>query len=213
MNEDELEKIDIYILEIASKISPHKRIIEIEELYKTSISQLLYSKDEIMQSIKKLYLKKYLIEGFRLTKDTLLNNEKRKQIFNYVKKNPGTHNREIREALNLGAYSVYRNLKYLEEFGFIRSKKFMNKVTYFLLDTDESKDKLIIVLKNERRKIIFEIISNFEKVQLNELEKTLNLEHGNIQPHLKILLEYNLIDVINENNIIYYVPKIEVTNK
>ncbi|MHA1379870.1 MAG: hypothetical protein ACTSRG_15990 [Candidatus Helarchaeota archaeon] len=209
MQVEDLELIDRYILEIASRIRDKKRTIELDELFKECISQLSYSEQEILNSINKLYRKKWLIEGYRLTKETLLNNDTRRRIYEYIKENPGAHNRKIRSALNLGAYMAFRHLKYLEIFGFIRRKKFMNKKAYFLVDSDVSQDEKILILKNERTKIIFDQLNAYGRIRLFELEKELNLTHGQIQPHLKKLLDYGLIDIIKENNILYYIPKIE----
>lgn len=82
----------------------------------------------------------------------------------------------------------------------------MNKVAYFLFDSDQIQDEKILVLKNQRTKIILDQIILHKKVMLSDLEKYLNLDHGNIQPHLKKLLEYNLISSIEENNDTYYIP-------
>ena len=81
-----------------------------------------------------------------------MNNERRRQIYNYIKKFPGAHNREIRNVFNIDNYVAFRHLKFLEIFGYLRSKRFMNKKAYFLYDSDESKDERILILKNERRK-------------------------------------------------------------
>ncbi|MHA1382602.1 MAG: hypothetical protein ACTSR3_02470 [Candidatus Helarchaeota archaeon] len=209
----ELADLDKTVLEIASIIGAKKRTIEVEELYKTCISKLSYSKEKILVSIKKLYQKRILVEGFRLTKDSVLKNKKRIDIYEYIKKNPGAHHREIRNALNLGSYMAYRHLKYLEIFGFIRSKKFMNKKAYFLAGLDTSQDEKILLLRNERTKIIYDQVLTYEKIRLSEIENNLNLTHGQIQPHLKKLLDNNLISKIQENKIIYYVPIVEMVTE
>ena len=144
---EHLEVIDKYILEIASEIGRKKRTIELEYLFRECISQLSYAEEEILNSINKLYKKKYLVEGFRLTRETLLDNEKRNAIYNYIIEHPGAHNREIRSAFNFGSYMAFRHLKYLEKFGIIRIKNFKNKKAYFLADSDINLDERIIILK------------------------------------------------------------------
>ncbi|MFX0142043.1 MAG: hypothetical protein ACFFDN_50870 [Candidatus Hodarchaeota archaeon] len=203
----ELGDLEKEILEIALKTGAKKRPIDIDDLYKASVSQLAYSKEDITRSIMILLQKRYLIEGHELTKANLLNHEKRKQIYEYVKKNPGANNREIRRTFNLGSYDTFRNLEYLEMFGFIRSKEFMNKKAYFLFDSDESEDERILVLRNNRTKLIFEQISNQEKIRLFEIERNLNLSHGQIQPHIKKLIDYKLVELVVENKIKYYTIK------
>ncbi len=209
MESKELEAIDRFILDIASSIGDKKRTIELDELFSNCVSQLSYSDQEIIESMKKLFDKRYLVEGHRLTKEKILNNEKRQKIYKYIKENPGAHSREIRDVFKLGSYISFRHLKYLEIFGFLRSKKFLNKKAYFLAESDESQDEKILVFKNERTKIIYDYITTSKKVRISEIEESLNLAHGQIQPHLKKLIENDLIDAIIEDGITFYVPKIE----
>ncbi|MFX0137161.1 MAG: hypothetical protein ACFFDN_26210 [Candidatus Hodarchaeota archaeon] len=206
MGQDELSSLEKEILEIAVKIGGEKRPIKLEPLYKAAISQLNYPENIIVKAIHKLFREKYIIEGYELTKINLLDNKKRKMIFDYIEQNPGAHIREIQKVFNLGTYDTLRNLNYLEVFGFVRSKRFMNKVAHFLVGTDETRDEKILILKNARTKQIFDHINSLEKARLSELGKALNLSHGQIQPHLKKLSEYNLINSVIENNIVYYLP-------
>ncbi len=208
MGQEELNSIERKILEIAVEIGGMKRPIELEPLYKAAISKLNYPEKDIVKSIHKLFREKYLIEGYELTKINLLDSKKRKLIYDYIEQNPGAHIREIQRVFNLGTYDTLRNLGYLEVFGFLRSKRFMNKVTYFLVGTDENQDDKILILRNERTKQILDQINTMEKARLSDLGKSLNLSHGQIQPHVKKLEEYKLINSVIENNIVYYIPKI-----
>ncbi|MFX1450470.1 MAG: hypothetical protein ACFFCM_06495 [Promethearchaeota archaeon] len=208
MGQEELNDVEKEILNIAVKIGASKRPIELKPLFKAAVSQLEYPEKIIVKSIHKLFREKYIIEGYELTKINLLENKKRKLIYSHIEQNPGSHIREIKNTFNLGTYDTLRNLNYLEVFGFIRSKNFMNKVTYFLIGTDETKDEKILILKNDRTKIILNQINTMEKARLSDLGKAFNLSHGQIQPHLKKLLDCNLIDTIIEDNIIYYIPEI-----
>ena len=81
--------------------------------------------------IHKLFREKYVIEGYELTKLTLLDNKKRKFMYEYIEQNPGAHIREIQKVFNLGTYDTLRNLGYLEVFGFIRSKKLSFRMANF----------------------------------------------------------------------------------
>ncbi len=211
MQREGVGKLERDILDIANKIGAEKRTIELKYLYKSCISHLEQSKEEILNSIKKLYQKKYIVEGSRLTKETILDNEIRQKIFEYIKMNPGTHNREIRDIFGLGAYRAFRHLKYLEIFGLLRSKRFMNKKVYFLVGTDENQDETILVLRNERTKLILHQINIYKKVRLVDIEKNLDLQHGQIQPHIKKLLKYNIIESIVENDVVFYIPKADET--
>ncbi|MFX1450473.1 MAG: hypothetical protein ACFFCM_06510, partial [Promethearchaeota archaeon] len=195
-------------MDIAHEIGTKKRSIELKELYNKCIADLEYSREEILLSIKMLYEKKYIVEGHRLTKETILDNETRKQIYDYIEKNPGAHNREIRNNFKLGSYRAFRHIKYLEIFGLLRSKEFMNKRAYFLVETDENQDERILILKNERTKMIYDQIQVHKKLRLVEIEENLNLEHGQIQPHIRKLLKYDLIDSVVDNDIVFYIPKI-----
>ncbi len=203
---EELGVIERLILIIATDLGGKKKAIRAENLFEEAVSQLSYSKEEIYIALNQLFEKKYLIEGLNLTKKNILNNKNRRRIYYYILEHPGTHVREIREELNLGAYETFRNLEYLEMFDFLRSKKFMNKKVYFLSDTNEEFDMEILLFKNLRTKLIYHQIKLHKKLRLSELERILNLDHGQIRPHIKKLLEFNFINSINENNIVYYIP-------
>ncbi|NVM01666.1 MAG: hypothetical protein HWN67_04995 [Candidatus Helarchaeota archaeon] len=195
-------------MELASQLRSKKKFFNFDDIYILCTSKLSNSKEEILRSLNYLYQKGYLVEGASVTKANVLENVKRNQIYDYVKNNPGAHVREIQRSFNIGSFIAFRHLKYLEKFGYLRSKKFMNKKAYFLLEFDETQDEKILVLKNERTKLIFDHIVRYEKIRLANLERYLSLSHGQIQPHLKKLLEFNLINSIIENKIIYYSPKI-----
>ncbi|MFX1449344.1 MAG: hypothetical protein ACFFCM_00795 [Promethearchaeota archaeon] len=197
-------------MKIASQLRGKKKFFDFDDIYKLCVSQLPNSEDEILSILNYLYQAKYLIEGVRVTKANVLENEKRKQIFEHIKNNPGEHVREIQRIFNLGSYMAFRHLKYLEKFGYLRSKKFMNRKAYFLSEFDETQDEKIILMKNERTKLIYDHIIRYEKIRLSDLERYLSLSHGQIQPHLKKLLEFDLIDTTIEGKIIYYTPKISV---
>ncbi len=205
-----LGKLEKKILEIASQLRSRKKFFNFDDIYKLCTSKLSNSEDEITSSLNYMYQKGYLIEGSSVTKANVLESEKRARIYDYIKNNPGSHVREIQRAFDLGSYMAFRHLKFLEKFGYLRSKKFMNKKAYFLFEFDETQDDKVLVLKKERTKLIFDHIIRYEKIRLSDLERYLSLSHGQIQPHLKKLLEYNLIDSTVENKIIYYSPKISV---
>ncbi len=202
--QDELNGMENEILHIAIKLGEGKKPIELKRLYKASVSQLNYTEKIIVQSINTLFQKKYIVEGHELTKANLLDDEKRNKIYDYIKKHPGAHIREIQSTFGLGTYDTLRNLKYLEIFGFIRSKRFLNKLAYFIMGTDETQDVTILVLRNDRTKLIFDQINLQKKVRLSDLEKSLNLKHGQIQHHVKKLLEHDLIDSMVEEDVVYY---------
>ncbi len=203
--QEELSVLENFILEIATEVGKKKRNFDLDEIYNTCTAQLSYSKEEIVEAIKNLYKKKFLIKHHRITKLNVLDNENRQKIFDYIEENPGAHVRELRDKFNLGAYEAFRNLEFLELFELIRSKKFSNKIVYFITDFDKNQEDNLLVFKNKRTKMVYDQIISNKRMKLSEISKNLNLDHGQIQPHLQKLLDYNLIDSILENNITYYV--------
>ena len=68
------------ILKIANKLTKD-RPLDLQELYKTSINELKDSKNDISQAIYQLILRNYIIEGSKITKKMVLENNNRNIMF------------------------------------------------------------------------------------------------------------------------------------
>ncbi|MFX0139922.1 MAG: winged helix-turn-helix transcriptional regulator, partial [Candidatus Hodarchaeota archaeon] len=161
--------------------------MSIEELYNISIRTLKIFKNEIEsekkinEAIYQLIAKKIIIRGTKLTKDSVLQNVKRKNIYRYISKNPGSHQREIRENLNLNPQLAAWHLKMLEKFDFIRKNRIKNKLIYFNSYVDPILDEKIFTLKDSKNFKILENILLDPGITLNELAKKIKISSEKVE--------------------------------
>ncbi|MFX1450185.1 MAG: winged helix-turn-helix transcriptional regulator, partial [Promethearchaeota archaeon] len=107
-----LSPIEEKIIKIANELTKNKPL-NLEELYSIAIKEIKESKNDISQAIYQLILNNFIIEGSKITKDMVLENNTRNAIFEYIYEKPGSHLREIRDILNLSPRLVSWHLKML----------------------------------------------------------------------------------------------------
>jgi len=195
------------ILKVAEKLKKKDTFFDMKTLSELCYKELPNPRPEIEQGIRELYSMKYIVKGTRLSRDDILANETRNKIYQFVQENPGTHEREVRNALNLGAYMAFRHLKFLEKFGFLRTKRYKNKKTFFPSDFDESYEKNALIFKDKTNSILYECIQEYGRIQLNQLSKLLQMPYTTIQSRLKQMLDENIIEKVIQDGIPYYVIK------
>ncbi len=188
-----LTRIEKLILEIAKNLIKEKPL-NIEDLFSTSISELIYPKNEISQAIYNLILKNYIIEGTKITKETIFENDRRYRIFQHICQNPGSHLRAIRRNLNVSPRLAAWHLKMLEDFNFIKKSRFMNKVVYFSSNINLNDFNRIITLKTPEIFKILEYILLNPGIIFIELIKKTGLSSKKLKYYIQRFHELNLIN-------------------
>lgn len=186
------------------KVSP----LNVEKLYTISVLNLKYSNVEINQAIYGLFSKKVLFEDSKITKDSVLNNDTRNKIYEYVFNNPGAHLRDIQKNLDLSPHQTAWHLRMLEKFEYIRRKRFKNKITYFDFKINSELDNNILLLRDDKIFRILEYILLEPGINLNILAKKSKLKSQIVQDFLFNLQEIDLIKEVRENNDLIYFAKI-----
>lgn len=147
-----------------------------------------------------------------VTNENVLDNEARRNIFTYIKENPGVHLRAAATALDLSTTNVLWHLRKLESANLVNSKKFEGyKVFYPSEGGVESRRRAIAssVLRNPHARAILECIVGNPSVHQREIARGLGVNHGTIRWHLRKLNEAGLILMIKkENQVMYYVSEL-----
>ena len=107
---------------------------------------------EILISMVK---KKIVIEGSKLIRDSVLLNEKRKIIYNYIIKTPGTYFNKILRKLAINNYIAVWHIDILTKFGFIKKEPFDNRVIYYDVNMELEQVKRLYFGSNKKSKLIF----------------------------------------------------------
>ena len=202
------EKLNILhktILRIALALRKKNRSFDMLTLFEKSRREVPHPEPEIDRAIRELYQMKYIIPGKQLFKPEVLQNEKRKQMFEYVLKYPGAHEREIRRLFSLGAYETRIHLAFLLTYEYLRMKSYKNRNVYFSIDFDEALELETLLLRNKTTNSIFEVIKAHDQLRLSEISDILQIPYTTIQSHLKELVEGGLIKKIQRDQVVYYV--------
>ena len=158
------------------------------------------NRNKIEIILKSLIKKRIIIPGTRLMKNNIIENPKRNEIFNFIKKNPSNIN-QIMKALNIGSNHALWHLSCLEKFQFIRSKKISNRKMFFKFDSNPKFDELYYYLK---MKIVQNIINLLEKenkaLKITEITTNLNKNHSTVKKYVDVLINLKLIEIEKEKN-------------
>ena len=139
-------------------------------------------------------------------KDKVLDNPTRKEIYDYIAKNPGTHLKEISKNLNISTSTVTWHLKVLEKSDLIRSRKVGNKVIFYPAYLSLN-DIPHIILKNETSKKIFNYLLK-NPAHLRKIAKDLNLNVETVRYNLRKMETYNLVKSKEDGNrVVYYIDE------
>jgi len=149
--------------------------------------------------IKSMIKKRIIIPGTKLMKNNITENQTRKKILNYIKKNPAININEIMKHQKIGSNQALWHLSALEKFQFIRSKKIGNRKIFFACGSNPEFDEIYYYLKVE---IVQEIIRFMEKnknaLKVTDIADGLKKNHNTITKYLNILDDLNLLKIEKE---------------
>ncbi|HLE97976.1 MAG TPA: winged helix-turn-helix transcriptional regulator [Candidatus Thermoplasmatota archaeon] len=147
-----------------------------------------------------------------VTSENVLDNEARRQIFTYIKDNPGVHLRAAAQALSLSTTNVLWHLRKLESANLVNSKKFEGyKVFYPSEGGVESRRRAIAssVLRNQYARAILEFVVGNPSAHQREIARALGVNHGTVRWHLRKLNEAGLLlQIKRETSSMYYVSEL-----
>ena len=134
--------------------------------------------------------------------EKVLLNDTRREIYEYILDNPGTHLREISKNLNKGIGTITWHLRILEKANLIYSKKVGNKIIYLPKGMDIS-DVPLLYLNNSTSKIIFDYLKH-SSAHLRKISKELKMPAETVRYHLKKMEELGIVHKRVEGNKIIY---------
>ncbi|NVM55879.1 MAG: hypothetical protein HWN66_19420 [Candidatus Helarchaeota archaeon] len=205
IRKEQLNSLHKNVLQVANKLKQKKKIVDVIILFETCCKELPNPEPAIDQAIRDLYRMRYFIRGRQLFRDDILTNDRRKNIYEYILKYPGAHEREIRKTFQLGAFIARHHLNLLVKFNFLRKRSYQNKAIFFPSDFEETQEEKTILLRNVLNKTIYECIKEHEQLRIAELKDQLQIPYSTAQAHLIRLLDGGLIKKIMKDNMIYYV--------
>lgn len=124
----------------------------------------------------------------------ILQLEVRKNIFNFLNKNPGIHLRELSRQMKIPKTTLKHHLKYLSNQGIITSKTEVRFKRYYVTNKFGKKEKEILtLLRQEVPHNILLYMTFFIVCSEKELSKALDKNPATIDFHLKKLKDLGII--------------------
>lgn len=143
-----------------------------------------------------------------VTRENVLENETRSDLYEFLQEKPGTHLRAIADELDLSTTNVLWHLRKLEDADLVNGKKLEGyKVFYPVEGGTEGKRKAMAnaVLKNDNAQAILEYIATDPGSHQRAIARALDVNHGTVRWHLRKMLKTDLVmEVKREHAIQYY---------
>ena len=194
----DLAEEEEFVLNIVHEYLDKNRQFMVDEILpylnsRIRLSSVNISNEGVRKILISLTQKKLIVEGSKLAKSDILNNKKRKEIYEFIVKNPGTYfNRIVRE-LQLSNHIVVWHLNMLLKFDFITKEVLENHEIYFEVNAEIDNVKLkYFTSKEKSQKIIKFMQSDNIGVTKTHLSQELKMHMNTLSKYL-VLLENNNI--------------------
>ena len=141
----------------------------------------------------------------KLTKEDVLENPKRKSIFEFINKNPGTYYFQIVKELDMGSHLVVWHVDILLEFNFINMIEEDNHELYFNPQIKPEMARIIYYMTNDKSKKILDYLkANNTGITKTEISKNLEMHPSTVKKYITILKKHQLVQSIKDQNKILY---------
>jgi predicted transcriptional regulator len=122
-------------------------------------------------------------------KEAVLANLRRKKIYNFVRKNPGFHLRELQRRLKIPLSSLEHHVDYMIRHNVLYKQRDGRYVRYFAGEYTKEEKKLISALRHEKMREIVLIVLEKKEVKFQDLRDYLDLPASTLSYFLKYLVD------------------------
>ncbi len=127
-------------------------------------------------------------------KEIVLANSRRKEIYNFIKRNPGLHLRELQRRLEIPLSSLEHHVDYMIRHNVIYKKRDGRYVRYFAGQFTMDERELISALRHERLREIVLVILEKNEVKFQDLKKFFDLPSSTLSYYLKYLMDHSILN-------------------
>jgi len=154
------------VIKLANQLLAEGKILNIEYLYRRAKRELKIPREGLLTIIQYMVNKKIIIDGSKFTKDTILDNNLRNLIYNFIRDNIGLHFSVIKRNLmknlkenQIGTGQLIWHLEMLLKFRLIKNFKVGNHTIFIPVEFDEGIAKIYYHARNTiRNKILRHLI-------------------------------------------------------
>ncbi|MFX0059264.1 MAG: hypothetical protein ACFE85_08990 [Candidatus Hodarchaeota archaeon] len=206
----QLQEQEELVLDIIEEYLNKNREFKIDEIipyiqtrFRRSSLNLNYKGIETI--LKSLIKKNYILEGSKLVRSQILDNVKRRKVYEFVLKYPGTYFNHIVRELKLSNHVVVWHLNILLKFKFIQKEVIGKHEIYFDANKDFKDFELYYFTSKEKsQKIIKYLKQNNIGITKTQLSEELHMHISTTDKYLKDLEKFNVIVKEKTSNKVLY---------
>ena len=207
-NEESILKFVQEFLDKNRKFDMKKMISFIQSRLK--FSEINLNRAGIKNILKSLINKNFIVEGSKLSRNNILNNEKRRNIYNYILSHPGTYFNRIKSDLSLPNHIIVWHIEMLERFHLINKKKIEDHEVYFGTDQKIENPKIHYFLAKAKSQEIIQYLKNRNKgLPKTLIAEELNMHFNTITKYINTLETYGIVNKKElPNKTLYFLNKV-----
>jgi len=195
------------VIEIAKEVINNNNVLDTELLYNLAKRRLKFPRKGLLSIIQLLINKKVLVEGSKYTRDEVLNNNYRYNLFRFLTSHLGAHFSTIRKGLitdNMGSSGqLIWHLEMLIKFNYIKKIKIKNYTVFLPYEIDDEIGVLHFVLRDEIYLKIIQLLISNEKLKKSEVHKLVNEKRETIYYRINNLIEFNIVRLGGDDNCLF----------
>jgi predicted transcriptional regulator len=128
-----------------------------------------------------------------MLKDIILENSRRKEIYDFIKKNPGFHFRELQRRLKIPLSSFEHHIDFMIRHQIISKEKDGGFTRFFAQEMSQEEKRLLSTLRNRRVQEIVLLLLTKNEIKYQDLKNQLNVHSSSLSYYLKHLVDKNII--------------------
>ncbi|MHA1460703.1 MAG: hypothetical protein ACTSO8_04400 [Promethearchaeota archaeon] len=193
------------VIQIALELTKEHRLINTELLYNRAKRELKIPRQGLNSIIQMLLNRKFLVDGSKFIKETILRNKIRYYIYWLVKTNIGAHfsflkkNVSQQKESEIGVGHLIWHLEKLLKFNLIKKVKVKNCTMFLPVEINDEEGILYFIMRDNLNRQIVEILLEHESVNKVDIYKDLNINRERTYYRIKKLIELEIISPIVED--------------
>jgi predicted transcriptional regulator len=203
------------VLAVAEGIISENRVLSARLLYNEARRQVRGEQKALLAIINFLLEHRILVEGSKLTKELVLSNLHRRNIYEYIRTNRGAKFSTIRDAYEGTTGSsgqLIWHLQLLLKFNYVKRIKFKRFTIFLPMDMDEEEGLVTFFTRDPLNNKILKLLNTQGPLKRTDLYEALDAPREKIHYRVKVLLETNLISALGEGEKEVYINPEKITS-
>jgi predicted transcriptional regulator len=203
------------VLAVAEGIISENRVLSARLLYTEARRQVRGEQKALLAIINFLLEHRILVEGSKLTKELVLSNLHRRNIYEYIRTNRGAKFSTIRDAYEGTTGSsgqLIWHLQLLLKFNYVKRIKFKRFTIFLPMDMDEEEGLVTFFTRDPLNNKILKLLNTQGPLKRTDLYEALDAPREKIHYRVKVLLETNLISALGEGEKEVYINPEKITS-